>query len=194
VTCAALLMSVAPGTLALHDDVLLLYGMVFRGFHILEPLPSYFSPDYQRQLRELGITMACRCDMRLSCWHILLYTIKTRGETCVPAAANMQQAVRAHALFSVIERCLMLDAPPTRPAGHLRRHCVKGEAAPARRQAGTVSLGRVRRRVRHRARGVTVLPTRRSAPLALPRSRAAPGDETALFGCRFGCRGCLVAA
>ena len=114
-TCAALLMSVAPGTLALHDDVLLLYGMVFRGFHILEPLPSYFSADYQRQLRELGITMACRCDMRLSCWHILLYTIKTRGETCVPAAANMQQAVRAHALFSVIERCLMLDAPPTRP-------------------------------------------------------------------------------
>ena len=121
--------------------------MVFRGFHILEPLPSYFSADYQRQLRELGITMACRCDMKLTCWHILLYTIKTRGETCVPAAANMQQAVRAHTLFSVIERCLM-PHPPGRPFAQALReergrpHAMTGMYGESRSRSATRSAPR----------------------------------------------------
>jgi hypothetical protein len=37
------------------------------GFHILVPLDSRFSPDYQRQQRELGIFKACLCDKKLSC-------------------------------------------------------------------------------------------------------------------------------
>ena len=63
-------------------------------FHVLVPLPTTFSADYQRQLAEIGITMGCLCDKRLSCWHILLHTIVKRGEGCVPQAADMRLAVR----------------------------------------------------------------------------------------------------
>ena len=63
-------------------------------FHVLVPLPTNFSADYQRQLSEIGITMGCLCDKKLSCWHILLYTIVKRGEGCVPQAADMRLAVR----------------------------------------------------------------------------------------------------
>ena len=63
-------------------------------FHVLVPLPTTFSADYQRQLSEIGITMGCLCDKKLSCWHILLYTIVKRGEGCVPEAADMRLAVR----------------------------------------------------------------------------------------------------
>ena len=63
-------------------------------FHVLVPLPTNFSADYQRQLSEIGITMGCLCDKRLSCWHILLHTIVKRGEGCVPQATDMRLAVR----------------------------------------------------------------------------------------------------
>ena len=67
---------------------------VVLSFHVLVPLPGTFSADYQRQLAEIGITMGCLCDKRLSCWHILLHTIVKRGEGCVPQAADMRLAVR----------------------------------------------------------------------------------------------------
>ncbi len=63
-------------------------------YHVLVPLPTTFSADYQRQLSEIGITMGCLCDKKLSCWHILLYTIVKRGKGCVPQAADMRLAVR----------------------------------------------------------------------------------------------------
>ena len=52
------------------------------GFHILVPLDSRFSPDYQRQQRELGIFKACLCDKKLSCQLALAH--KKRGESWVP--------------------------------------------------------------------------------------------------------------
>ena len=78
-------------------------------FHVLVPLPTNFSADYQRQLSEIGITMGCLCDKRLSCWHILLHTIVKRGEGCVPQAADMRLAVRflshEQSLFRVAVPC-----------------------------------------------------------------------------------------
>ena len=78
-------------------------------FHVLVPLPTTFSADYQRQLSEIGITMGCLCDKKLSCWHILLYTIVKRGEGCVPQAADMRLAVRflSHgpSLFRIVVPC-----------------------------------------------------------------------------------------
>ena len=72
----------------------IIVARVVLSFHVLVPLPGTFSADYQRQLAEIGITTGCLCDKRLSCWHILLYTIVKRGEGCVPQAADMRLAVR----------------------------------------------------------------------------------------------------
>ena len=72
----------------------IIVACIVLSFHVLVPLPTTFSADYQRQLSEIGITMGCLCDKKLSCWHILLYTIVKRGEGCVPQAADMRLAVR----------------------------------------------------------------------------------------------------
>ncbi len=81
-------------------------------YHVPVPLPTTFAADYQRQLSEIGITMGCLCDKKLSCWHILLYTIVKRGAGCVPQAADMRLAVPRRFLSHVPSLfCVVVPLP-----------------------------------------------------------------------------------
>ena len=116
-------------------------------FHVLVPLPTNFSADYQRQLSEIGITMGCLCDKRLSCWHILLHTIVKRGEGCVPQAADMRLAVRFLSHGEPLSRsCALLFRVRHNVAKRLVqrnrwcRRCARRWAARPGAAAGTVLL------------------------------------------------------